>query len=224
MKAVLLDMDGTLVDTEGLWRRAELELASAYGVRLEPALQARFEGLEVSAVARILQESFALPATVEALEHELNARALALVTAAPEREGAAALVAWLVENDLARAVVSNSPRHVVEATLAPHSWAASLPQRFAAGEGIAAKPAPDLYLLAARSLGVSPSSCVAVEDSPTGAAAALAAGMRCLAVPSSAHARTGMAALGLRSLGGLRGALKALQHLPRGFTGLELAL
>lgn len=211
MRAVLLDMDGTLVDSEGLWRRAEGELADAYGVRLEPALQRRFEGLEVSAVARILKESYALAATVEELEADLNARALALVTEAEERDGAAALVAWLVEHALERAVVSNSPRHVVEATLAPHPWAASLPMRFAAGEGARAKPAPDLYLLAARELGVSPSSCVVVEDSPTGAAAALAAGMRCLAVPASEHARAGMAALGLTPLADLGEALEALK-------------
>ncbi|CAN5579841.1 hypothetical protein BH24DEI1_BH24DEI1_09350 [soil metagenome] len=86
-----------------------------------------------------------------------------------------------------------------------------MPRRYAAGEGVRAKPAPDLYLLAAQGLGVVPAACVVLEDSPTGAAAALAAGMRCLAVPSSAHAKAGMAALGLEPLAGLEEALEGLR-------------
>lgn len=209
--AVLFDMDGTLVDTEGLWRQAERELAASFGVTLEPSLQANFEGKEVPAIARVLREIYSLPAEIHDLEGALNGRVLALLPEAREVTGARELVVWVAEQGLKRAVVSNSPRHVVEATLAPHPWAASLPQRYAAGEVARGKPAPDLYLLAAQGLGVPPGACVVVEDTPTGAAAALAAGMRCLAVPSSLHARAGMEALGLQPLSGLREALEELK-------------
>jgi HAD superfamily hydrolase (TIGR01509 family) len=99
--------------------------------------------------------------------------------------GALALLDELTAGGVTIALVSASPRHVVDIVLdalGRHRFAVS----FAAGETPRTKPAPDPYLAAAEALGADPARCVAVEDTPTGIASAEAAGCAVLAVPSSA--------------------------------------
>jgi HAD superfamily hydrolase (TIGR01509 family) len=82
----------------------------------------------------------------------------------------------------ARAVVSNSPRAMVEASLAPHAWARHLEVRVAIEDVRRGKPHPDSYLLAAERLGIDARDALIVEDSEAGARAAIAAGATCLFV------------------------------------------
>jgi beta-phosphoglucomutase-like phosphatase (HAD superfamily) len=185
-------MDGTLVDTEPLWRQAERALVSSFGYSLEPALQAGFEGQDVDVVVNTLREAYALPGEVDALARVLNEWVVARLGYALEVAGAPEVVRWVVERGLKRAVVSNSPQAVIGATLARHPWAGALGVRVAIDMALHGKPAPDLYLLAAERLRVHPRGCVVIEDSPVGVAAAVAAGMTCLAVPRSDYARVAL--------------------------------
>ena len=101
----------------------------------------------------------------------------------------AELVAAAVAHDVRCAVVSTSSAQVVHDTLAPHAFAAHLSVRLSADDVPSPKPAPDLYLAAIARIGVPAERCVAVEDSPTGARAAVAAGLRCIGVaPDHANA------------------------------------
>lgn len=182
LDAVLFDMDGTLVDTEPLWFHAEREVAERFGARVPADAAEILHGLDAEAMAGMLAERYGLRAAPETFLRALAAEVMARLPDAPARDGAASLVEAVVESGAARAVVSNSPRDVVAATLAPHDWSRFLQHRYSVDDVAQGKPAPDLYLHAAHALRVSPERCLAIEDSPTGATAAATAGMACLAV------------------------------------------
>lgn len=197
--AVLLDMDGTLVDTESLWLRTVREAAPA--IEQEDLFQAL--GRSAADTAALLR-----PEEPDALAADLEARFLAAV----QREttplpGALELLDLLRELGIPAALVSASSRPVVDAvlkTLGTDRFRTTL----AEGETPRTKPAADPYLAAARTLGVDPAACLAVEDSPAGVSAAEAAGCRVLAVPSYTPiepgprrtVRRGLAGVGRREL------------------------
>ncbi|SDK93424.1 haloacid dehalogenase superfamily, subfamily IA, variant 3 with third motif having DD or ED [Nonomuraea jiangxiensis] len=180
--AVLLDMDGTLVDTEGLWWQAVAAVAESLGRPLSPADLPHIHGRTIEdAAAHLLRND------PPAADGELVAEVIDRLTVAfAERvrrdltvmPGAPELLADLAATAIPTALVSASPRSVVELVLP------RLGHRFdlvIANEDTArGKPHPDPYLEAARRLGTPPSSCVAIEDSPTGIASATAAGCRVL--------------------------------------------
>lgn len=182
LRAVLFDMDGTLVDTEGLWWQAAEEVAASLGHRLGEADTPEVLGRAVEHTAAHLHALTGSPAApVAAALHE---RFTTLVAGGVRPlPGVLPLLDALAAEDVPVALVSASPRTVVDVVLA-----ALGPQRFAVtvaeGETRRTKPAPDPYLAAADRLGVPPSHCVAVEDTPTGVASAEAAGCAVLAVPS----------------------------------------
>ncbi|MBE8475071.1 HAD-IA family hydrolase [Streptomyces justiciae] len=175
--AVLLDMDGTLVDTEALWLRTVRETVPEADVT-------HVLGRSVSDTAAHLHTLTG--DDPRKLAADLEARFLAAVRQeATPLPGALELLDLLRELNIPAALVSASSRPVMDAVLGILG-----PDRFrttiAEGETPRTKPAADPYLAAARSLGVDPAACLAVEDSPTGVTAAEAAGCRVLAVPSYA--------------------------------------
>ncbi|MFZ3592406.1 HAD-IA family hydrolase [Streptomyces sp. BH104] len=184
-QAVLLDMDGTLVDTEPLWWRAAQRTAAGLGPRELPESDLpHVLGRAASEVAAHLHAACGTNRTVASLTEELETSFLAAV----EREavplpGAPELLSLLADLNIPTALVSASPRPVVD-TVAKALGRDHFRTTVAAGETPHTKPHPDPYLKAARALGVNPAACVAVEDSPTGIAAAESAECRVIAVPS----------------------------------------
>ncbi|PWI14719.1 phosphodiesterase [Streptomyces sp. Act143] len=173
--AVLLDMDGTLVDTESLWLRTVRETAPEADV-------AHVLGRSVSDTAAHLHTLTG--DDPRELAADLETRFLAAVRQeATPLPGALELLDLLREFGIPAGLVSASSRPVMDAVLDLLGT-----DRFgttvAEGETPRTKPAADPYLAAARRLGVDPAACLAVEDSPTGITAAEAAGCRVLAVPS----------------------------------------
>ena len=185
LEAVLLDMDGTLVETESIWFAAEQEVVAELGGTWLPSHQELFVG---GPLDRMITHMIALTssarsdAEVHALLTEVMVRRLK-EGPVPWMPGARELVDDLNRRGVPVALVSASLRAMVEAVTehigAEHFGA------IVAGDDVAhSKPAPDPYLRAAALLGVDPTRCVAVEDSPTGLASARAAGCTVLAVPS----------------------------------------
>ena len=184
-KAIILDMDGTLVNTETLWKDAERALLASHERTYDTVIHADFLGLAVNDFIPAIQQAYDL-AHVDAtqLEQELEDRVRDLLsTQTKAQAGTVELIQYIVDNEIPCAIASNSSHPIIEATLQSQDWADALDKRYSADDVPHAKPAPDLYLHAAQKLNISPAECVAVEDSLNGVKAAVSAGMTCLAVP-----------------------------------------
>ncbi|WP_406204644.1 HAD family hydrolase [Kitasatospora sp. NBC_01560] len=183
--AVLFDMDGTLVDTEHLWWQAAAELAAELHHPLTDTDVPEVLGQAVEHTAAHLHRVSGTALSEAELADRLGESFAGKVAAETiPRPGALALLAELRDARVPTALVSASPRRVVDLVLSTigRDWFAVT---LAAEDTARTKPAPDPYLAAAERLGLDPAACVAVEDTPTGVASATAAGCAVLAVPSS---------------------------------------
>jgi sugar-phosphatase len=187
--ALLLDMDGLMVDSEPLWFLVERDFARSRGGDWTEALAHVCVGTGIAHTLRTMERSLGFAV-------DLERDAAAIVTAFIDRvaelslkPGCAELLAEAGTRAVPCAVASSSARPLVEATLARFG----MRDRFAAvvtGSCVARpKPAPDIFLEAARRLGAAPEACVVLEDSVAGVTAARAAGMRAIAVPEREPAR-----------------------------------
>ncbi|MFE9699331.1 HAD family hydrolase [Streptomyces sp. NPDC006270] len=179
-------MDGTLVDTEVLWWDTADEVAAGLGHRLSGTDAPQVVGRAVADTAAHLIEvtggaAAALPAVAAALAESFFRKVDA---GAPLRPGAAALLTALERSEVPFALVSASPRSVVDAVVAGSLAGVGFAFTLSADDTVRTKPHPDPYRAAAARLGVPAAACVAVEDSPDGTASAHAAGCAVLVVPS----------------------------------------
>ncbi|MCT7352756.1 HAD family phosphatase [Streptomyces sp. 15-116A] len=186
LQAVLLDMDGTLVDTEGFWWDVECEVFASLGHTLDDSWRHVVVGGPMTRSAGFLIEATGADIELAELTVLLNDGFEARIDhALPLMPGAARLLAELLEYEIPTALVSASHRRIIDrvlSTLGPHHFALSV----AGDEVPRTKPHPDPYLAAAAGLGVDPARCAVIEDTATGVASAEAAGCQVVAVPSVA--------------------------------------
>ncbi|MEU6197047.1 HAD family phosphatase [Streptomyces sp. NPDC047061] len=186
LQAVLLDMDGTLVDTEGFWWDVEVEIFARLGHTLDDSWRHVVVGGPMTRSAGFLIEATGAAITLAELSVLLNDGFEERIgSALPLMPGAQRLLAELYEQQIPTALVSASHRRIIDRvliSLGPQHFSLSV-----AGDEVSrTKPYPDPYLLAAAGLGVDPARCAVVEDTATGVAAAEAAGCQVVAVPSVA--------------------------------------
>jgi HAD superfamily hydrolase (TIGR01509 family) len=182
--AVLWDMDGTLVDTEPYWMECEFELAEKYGGTWTQENALAVVGGDLTDSATYMRATMGIDRTPRQIVEELLDGVVARVQQhVPWRPGARELLAGLRDLDVPCALVTMSWRRFVEpivATLPEDTFAALV-----CGDEVAhGKPHPEPYLLAADRLGFAATQTLAIEDSPTGTASAVAAGCQVLVVPS----------------------------------------
>jgi HAD superfamily hydrolase (TIGR01509 family) len=186
LQAVLLDMDGTLVDTEGFWWDAESEAFAELGHLLKDEWREVVVGGTMTRSASFLIEATDADITVEELTVLLNAKFIArLRRGVPLMPGARRLLAELRLHGVPTALVSASHRSVVDemlTSLGEEHFALTV----AGDELRRTKPHPDPYLRAAARLGAEPARCAVVEDTVTGVTSGEAAGCQVVAVPSVA--------------------------------------
>lgn len=177
--AVLWDMDGTLIDTEPLWMAAEIELTSRFGVPWTAQDATELVGSAMVHSAGVLQ-SRGVDLPVTTIVDELTASvARGVSREVPWQPGARAVLETLRAAGVPLALVTSSYRPLAD----PFARAAGVFDVVVAGDDVTRpKPDPEPYLTAAAALGVPVERCVAVEDSRSGIASALASGARTLAV------------------------------------------
>ncbi|MGV9387866.1 HAD family hydrolase [Streptomyces olivaceus] len=186
LQAVLLDMDGTLVDTEGFWWDVEVEVFASLGHTLDDSWRHVVVGGPMTRSACFLIEATGAAIGLAELSVLLNdGFERRIGRDLPLMPGAARLLAELTAHDIPTALVSASHRRIIDRvlkSLGPHHFALSV----AGDEVPRTKPHPDPYLAAASGLGADPVRCAVVEDTATGVAAAESAGCHVVAVPSVA--------------------------------------
>jgi HAD superfamily hydrolase (TIGR01509 family) len=184
--AVVFDNDGLLLDTESVWTRAEQDLFARRGTEFTPADKRLLVGTSAAIAGGILEERLDEPGRAAELIEELNALVVVELEHGVEAMiGARELLATLRERGTPIGLVSNSPLAFVNRSLQLVGFEGHFDVVLSAHEVAAPKPAPDPYLEACRRLGVKPGpGVVALEDSPTGVAAARAAGLTVIGVPS----------------------------------------
>ncbi|MFI9494365.1 HAD family hydrolase [Streptomyces halstedii] len=182
---VLFDLDGTLVDSEPNYYEAGRRLLARYGVHgFGWEEHTRFIGVSTRETLTALRAEYGIDAPVDELLAGKNALYLELAGTSTEvYPEMRLLVEELHARGVPMAVASGSSRTAIAAVLAVTGLDAFLPLYVSAEEVARGKPAPDVFLEAARRLGAEPASCVVLEDAVPGVEAARAAGMRCVAVP-----------------------------------------
>ncbi len=184
--AVVFDNDGLLLDTESVWTRAERDLFERRGLEFTPVHKRELVGASAEIAGGILEWRLQEPGRAVALIEELNELVVAELEHGVEAMvGARELVGELKLRGTPIGLVSNSPPHFVRRSLEIVGFEDRFDVVLSAHEVAAPKPAPEPYLEACRRLGVEPGpGVVALEDSPTGVAAARAAGLTVIGIPS----------------------------------------
>jgi len=184
--AVVFDNDGLLLDTESVWTRAEQDLFERRGLEFTPAHKRELVGTSAEIAGGILERRLNEPGRASELIDELNELVVAELEHGVEAMlGARELLHSLSTRGTPLGLVSNSPLIFVQRSLEIVGFTDRFDVVVSAHEVAAPKPAPDPYLEACRRLGVEAGpNVVALEDSPTGVAAARAAGLTVIGIPS----------------------------------------
>ncbi len=184
--AVVFDNDGLLLDTESVWTRAEEDLFERRGLEFTPADKLELVGTSAAIAGGILERRLGEAGRAAELIEELNELVVAELEHGVESMlGARELLERLGGRGVPLGLVSNSPLRFVRRSIELAGFEGHFDVVLSAHEVAAPKPAPDPYLEACRRLGVEAGpTVVALEDSPTGVAAARAAGLTVIGIPS----------------------------------------
>lgn len=184
---VVLDLDGTLLDTEALYRRAFTAALAAEDLTISPALYASLVGLPTEDRGTALRRHFGpvLP-WQRCLGRYYEVRARLLADGVPLKPGAVELLCWVAGRGLPMAIATSASLSTAELHLARTGLRRYFTSVVTRDHVRRRKPDPESFLAAAEALGVDSCDCVAVEDSRHGVEAGLAAGMQVFAVPGEA--------------------------------------
>jgi HAD superfamily hydrolase (TIGR01509 family) len=183
-EAVIFDLDGVLVDSEQLWNQAKEDLVRASGGEWREDAPHAMMGMSSPEWAGYLRDELHVPRTLDEINDQVVRRIEELYRAdLPLLPGAVGVVRAL-HRTWSLGLASSSNREIIDLVLElagiQHDFAVTVSSE----EVARGKPAPDVYLKVAESLGIDPGRCVAVEDSSNGLRAANAAGMAVIAVPN----------------------------------------
>ena len=182
-KAVLFDLDGTLVDSMWLWRSIDIEYLARFGKEYTPDLSKALDGKSIHETAVYMKERYEIPDSIEKMQQDWNDMAREYYREkVPLKEGAAELLQKLSEQGIAMGIGTSNSRDLTMEVLRARGILPYFGCVLTSAEIQAGKPKPDIYLALAQRLGVAPSDCLVFEDVVPGLQAGINAGMEVCAV------------------------------------------
>ena len=187
IEAIVFDLDGVLLKSEEVWDAVRERYVTERGGRYDDAVQRAMMGMSAPEWSAFLADDAGVPGTPEQINADVVERMLeAYARELPLVPGAVEVVRRLAAQ-FPLALASSSNRAIFEEVLRLAGIADAFRATVSSEEVPRGKPAPDVYLEAARRLGVAPENCAAVEDSHSGIRSAHAAGMRVIAIPNPTY-------------------------------------
>lgn len=183
INAVIFDLDGTLVDSMWVWSRIDVEFLGKYGIAVPAGLQNDLEGMSFTETAVYFKKRFSLSETVDEIKKIWRDMAMdAYCHSVPLKTGAHHFITYLKEKNIRLAVASSNAYELIDAVLKSHGIRDHFDCIITSCQVNRGKPAPDVYLEAARQLKTQVSRCLVFEDIIPGIQAGKNAGMRVCAV------------------------------------------
>ncbi len=182
-RAVLFDLDGTLMDSMWVWEDIDIEYLGRFGHVPTKDMQRAIEGMSFTETAQYFKERYDIPDSVEEIKAEWNRLAYDVYAKRVKlKPGAYDFLQELRRRRIVTGIASSNSRELIRACLASNRVGDCFDCITISCEVAKGKPAPDIYLSAAATLGVSPEECLVFEDIPMGILAAKNAGMQVCAV------------------------------------------
>lgn len=177
-KGVIFDLDGTLVDSMWMWHEIDIEYLGRFGIELPDKLQSEIEGMSFYETAVYFKDRFQINDSLDKIMADWNLMAWDKYTyEVPLKSGVKEFLLFLKKNGIKTGIATSNSRELTEQILKVHNIEDFLDVIVTGSEVTNGKPAPDIYLEAARKLDVEPKECVAFEDIIPGIQAAKNAGM-----------------------------------------------
>jgi len=169
VKAVLFDLDGTLVDSMWVWKEIDIEFLGGYGIEFPDDLQNSIEGMSFTETAMYFKNRFHFTETVEEIKNIWNKMAFEQYTTTVQlKDGAINFLEYLQDNGIKAGISTSNSLELVQGVLRAKGISHLFDTVLTACEVNAGKPAPDIYLKTAEILNVRPEECLVFEDIPMG--------------------------------------------------------
>ncbi len=183
IKAVIFDLDGSLVDSMWIWKDIDIEYLGRFGISLPHNLQSEIEGKSFSETAVFFKERFQIPDSIEKMKQDWNEMAWQkYINDVPLKPGADVFLQYCISNGIKLGIATSNSRELVEAVADARGFGKNFDCIMTGCDVKKGKPAPDIYLAVADKLGVLPQECLVFEDITAGILAGKNAGMKVCAV------------------------------------------
>lgn len=181
--AFIFDLDGTLIDSMGIWKQVDIEFLGSRGIELPEDLQRIIEGMSFSETAEYFRNRFSLKQDIDEIKAEWNDMAAGYYkNKIALKNGAKDFLNLLIGKGYKVAIATSNSRDLVDHILKRHEIGSYFDTIRTSCEVPRGKPYPDVYLKVAEDLGVNPKKCLAFEDTLAGVMAAKSAGMKVIGV------------------------------------------
>ena len=183
IEALIFDLDGTLVDSMWIWRDIDISYLARYNISLPENIQYEIEGMSFTETAGYFKKRFLIPEDIETIKNDWNQMALhRYLTEVPMKPGVVDFLEFARRTGFKMGIATSNSVELVKQITAVHGLDNYFSVIKTSCEVKKGKPAPDIYLLVARTLGVRPERCLVFEDIVPGIIAGKSAGMKVCAI------------------------------------------